>query len=340
MPRMLTDGGWPAAGRYGGINRRTWNMGRALGKSVYKAYKHYSGSQKVKRESKSAEKRVASLIDHSGVLQGVGGSVTFTKVPCSRKMPMGYSLTQRQQYTTNFASRITSSVGKQNAQSFGGAFDQTDLNAICGQVSAQAPRVKILLKSVKIKYLITNQALGNARISIYDTIAKRDLGKGRVNDPVTAWDDGIQDAGGNAGDYQIFDVKPWQSQLFNEFFKIVGRKYLTLAGGAFHEHTVQFDCNYIFDGELQASIDYGIKDLTLWSVIVHSGLPANDATTKTSLSIGGGALDVVQSMEYCYTYQGASNVRFWSNNTLSTSFATGENIVSEGANVVATEQFA
>lgn len=339
--RSLTDGSsYHAMGRYGGMNRRTWNMGRALGKGMYKAYKHYTSRPKEKRSAKSSEKRVASLIEHSGVLQGVGGSISYTKIPCSRPMPVGYSLSQKQQYVTNFASRITSSIGKQNAQSFGGAFDQTDLNAICAQISAQAPRVKLLLKSVKIKYLITNCALGNARIAIYDTIAKRDLGSTRVNDPKTAWDDGLQDAGGNPADYEIFDVKPWQSQLFNEFFRIVGKKYITLAGGAFHEHTVQYDCNYILDGELQASIDNGIKDLTVWSLIVHSGLPSNDQTTKSTLSIGAGALDLVQSMEYTYTYQGASNVRFWTNDTLTKTFAAGEYIVSEGANVATAEQFA
>lgn len=315
-------------------------MGRAIGKSLLKTYKSYTSRPKTKRAVKTAEKRVASLIDHGGVVQGVGGSISYTKVPCSRKMPVGYSLSQKQHYVSNFASRITSSVGKQNAQSFGGAFDSTDLATLIGTVSAAAPRAKILLKSVKIKYMITNQALGNARLTIYDVLAKRDLGSLRTGDPVTAWENGLQDLGASPNSHQIFDVKPWQSQLFNEFYRIVGSKYLTLAGGAFHEHTVQYDCNYILDGELEASINYGLKDLTLWSIIVHSGLPANDSTTKTSLSIGAGALDVVQSMEYIFTYQGATNGLVTINNTLATSFAVGENIVAEGGNVTATEAFA
>lgn len=339
--RSLTDGSsYHAMGRFGGMNRRTWNMGRAIGKQFYKAYKSYSSKPKDSRSAKTAEKRVASMIDHSGVLQGVGGSVSYTKIPCSRRKPLGYDLAQNQHYVLNLASRTTSTVGAQNAQSFGGALTKTELGYLLGTVTANVPRAKILIKSVKIKYLFTNQALGNARIVLYDTVAKRDLGSSRVHDPVTAWDSGLQDAGLAANKYKVFDVKPWQSQLFNEFFRIVGRKYLTLAGGAFHEHTISFDCNYVLDGELQASIDDGVKDLTVWTVFIHSGLPANDSTTKTDLSLGGGAIDVVQSTEYIYTYQGATNVGVTISDSLAKTFTVGESIVSEGQNVVATEAFA
>ena len=175
--------------------------------------------------------------------------------------------------------------------------------------------------------LFTNSSLASSYVEIYDIVSRRDSpaftgGAGSLNlaDPVNCWNQGVSDITAGiptSNTWTVIKSLPFDSQLFNDYFKVVRRHHVGMPQGATHRHTVDLGVDKVFDAELLQSITgasalypdqaqntlRNMRGVTMWTMVVHYGQPASAATDAGAVvTTAKIALDFVQSLRYKYTY--------------------------------------
>lgn len=230
-----------------------------------------------------------------------------------------------------------SGAGQQQAFVYG-HFSYGDLLAIKNQ-SPSLPTItsRVLLEYIEGEILFANAAVFTTSCTIYDVIARRDLPNGNCGDPSTAWSTGIFDESAGALNFATVGAEPFQSELFNQYFKVVGKTKVDLPSGGTHRHVIAWRPNKILHNEVFANSVYagggantgGVMDITVFTMVVYHGQPAHDSTTITSVTISPASLDVCHktSMRYRYLQEDAAD---WTrSNNLATSFAVGAQVVND-----------
>lgn len=80
----------------------------------------------------------------------------------------------------------------------------------------------------------------------------------------------------------------------------------------------------------------GLKDVTYGCLVVLSGQPDHDSTTKTAVTLGSGGLDVVLQSEHTFKYLEAKSANIVRTNNLATSFAVSEAAILVGGTTTGT----
>jgi len=230
-----------------------------------------------------------------------------------------------------------SAVGAQQAFVYG-HFSYGDLNAI----KAQSPSLPTITSRVLLEYIEGETIFANASVyttscTIYDVIARRDLPSANSGDPLQAWAVGINDESAIGAAFAIVGAEPFQSELFNQYYKVCGKTKIDLPSGGTHRHVITWRPNKILHNEVFANSCYsggtakygGNNDITVFSLVVFHGQPAHDSTTTTAVTLSPASLDCVHktSMRYRYLQEDASD---WTrSNNLATTFAVGGQIVND-----------
>lgn len=202
-------------------------------------------------------------------------------------------------YYSNGAARITGTAGRQAyaAVAYLGGCEDTD--AVGAAINANA--TKYLIDSSRQEMWFTNQGAANLFVKIYECYARKDLpaSEGSVT---TLYDRGFTDEGnGNAGDK--LGVTPFQNNKFCSYFKIQRVHDRMLHAGESFNMVMNCPRNKKINKEsMKASNQSTLKGYTkLFFITCHSA-PLNDATTKTIVSSGITALDVVFVNKYTYRW--------------------------------------
>lgn len=162
---------------------------------------------------------------------------------------------------------------------------------------------KFFLKQCKGEIMITNQTNDLVNMTLYDVVARRDSSVGYEYDPVSAWENGIADAGVSNG-YRTVGNTPFGVPLFTTFWKVLKVTKVDLHSGGHHRHTVLIKPQRILSREIWAGTGLGsasysscIGGVTHYTVAVCHGYPVH-VTGGTSVSTAKGQIDFVSKREY------------------------------------------
>lgn len=231
--------------------------------------------------------------------------------------------------SANAQSQLISTVGLQN---FSGILaiqlTSSQLSTMMSRVVPAGATNRMILTKIHSEMLISNAQTGNVNITLYDWVARRDITTANAQNPATAWSTGITDESGTGA--TVVGALPFDSQLFNTYYKVVKVTKFLLGAGAVHRHVVDFAPNRFLNQELIQNTTYGIQGLTHGTLVVTSGMPANDSVTSTQVRLGSSTINVISSWEAQYKFPQNNSTKIFQTNALSTSFTVQEEIISTG----------
>lgn len=275
----------------------------------------------------------------------LGGRPSFSKWSTGKKASPRVSAMKKvgapNYYVTNSSAQIKIAEGFQNAQSmsFQGLTDLKQIRSYAfGTPSVPQPTRQFLLESSTCEYLITNSTLATMYVDIYDVVRKRNqtgVAPYQTSTPDQAWAAGVYDeSSGDTTGWQVPNSLPTDSRLFKDFFKVVQRNHIALGQGDTHRHHLKLNSNDLLDDALLNAADGDLAGISVYTMIVAYGQPSSveDETGATLVTTAGGAIDVIATKRYKYTYVQDSTSNFYAVDNLST--LVGEKIVSRGAGVI------
>lgn len=325
-----------AAGRGGfGINRRTWQLGRAVGNTLKRAYdgvRSARASTRPKKRVKTGEVSKGHFKEGVVYNQGTGGQYSsFTMKPGKDYLPRHVTDTVAPlHYQTNTASQLKSIVGAQNASVPISVF-YPDSVTTADAIS------RIMCYSATADVTMNNIYLSNAYVIIYDIVCRNDCAVNANNGPLAAWQQGDADEGGSASTTFIkLGTQPWESEIFNQYFEIKQVTRVVLAAGGTHVHKISMKPKKVVSQARATYSGKGIRGLTYFCMVEVHGAPANDTTTQTSVSIGVAGLNIVVDKLEIYKKLAVQTPTLTLNNTLPASFAVAEQVVNMGGSTITT----
>lgn len=186
---------------------------------------------------------------------------------------------------------------------------------------ASPSAAKTFLHKIVGKLICTNQTSANVTIELYEWCARRDnhsTGPGTIMNGV------------GSATYSKFGVTPFMYQKLCQEFKILKVTRYILAQGESFEHTMNVFVNKIIDSTVIADSGYNaLKDITYGILPIQIGLPYNDSTTKTQISLGKNVCDFVFSKWFTTYSYGVSPSTISASTALPSSFTVAEDIMNE-----------
>lgn len=320
-----------------GINRQTWRAGQTIGRAV-KSW--MSRKRKAAPASRApAGKRVKK---DSGIQKGTvvndGAGGQYSSFFLKKKNYLEDSVSKELapvRSVLNNAVQVKSAMGLQAVSCpliLYNVTDVTTLNADIGD--GAATNARLCLQKVVADVHISNIYLSNVQVDIYDCIARKDLSTGVVANPLLAWSQGDTDEGA-ASEYTKIGATPFQTELFNTYWRVAKTTRVTLGAGQLHRHHVAMDVFRAMNYSYYNNAGYGFADLTYSTLLVIRGSPANDTTTQTQVSIGECGVNIVYAKEYLtkMLYLNQAIVKDHSS-LLATGFTVGEQVINIGGTTV------
>lgn len=283
-------------------------------------------------------------------VEGSGGQISYTTRSNPRASPAAKIIMKAASanyWYNNYATRLEAGVGKAAVISTtlcgGGNFSaltgfDNDLAAIQNNVegSQTGPyrTFRYLVEQATHDFRMTNQDNGNVEIHIWDLAVKRDTNTA----PVAAFVNGLNDmiSGGGTLTQTTMPpgVFPQQSALFNAYYKVMKHSRIILGQGQSHSHYVKMRPKRMFNSELLTEGNISLKGFTVHTLIQVIGMPQNDSTTKTQVSLGGAAVDiaVTKTIKYRWSDDDKNNAVF--NLSIPQSFTVGESVMNIGTGTV------
>lgn len=342
---MLANGGGYGGSLYHPRNlRRVWNTGQAVGraaKTISRVATKYL-KRKAQRQRQGGGKKVRTEERmHNNLVVQEGSSTSKSVHDFGSRKSYAKDVTRLcapQFYLRNDAGvNVQSSVGAQTTFAIG-HYTYGDLNAI-KNLSPNTPLItsRVLLEYMEAELVMANASVYTTCITIYDVIARRDLATVSVRNPDACFNNGLLGEGAGASGYAYVGAEPFQSEQFNQYYKVLGKTKFDLPSGGTHRHIVKFRPNKVLHNEVMANSVYGagstndggIADLTVFSLVVMHGQPAHDSTTITSVTLSAASIDYIHKCSYRFRFLQDSATTWSKSNNLATSFAVGPQVVND-----------
>lgn len=158
---------------------------------------------------------------------------------------------------------------------------------------------KLLLEKVTGYYSIANARNTNVVVTLYDCIARRDCSDDGNRNPHYSWTEGAEAQSGGSPLYGTsIGATPFQSEVFNKFWKCHQRTEFTLGAGQMHTHRFKYSPNRVVTRQGTPASLYAIQGLSFMTVIVIRGCPINGSGAGTNVTTSLGAVDVAGGLEY------------------------------------------
>lgn len=234
----------------------------------------------------------------------------------------------------NGSSQILSAVGKQQAGAVLSLFDHADVTACYGDIIG-GTLARINLQKATASVMLSNIFLSNVTIDIYDVIARKDLVTAATATGVMAWASGDTDEG-TANEYLKLGSTPFQTELFNQYYRVAQVTRVILGSGQMHRHHVNIDPHKLMTYSYLNNCTYGFRELTYETILVVRGAPANDTVVQTQVTVGAGGVNVVYEKEYTTVQLANNNALVRDHSTLATAFTTAEQVVDLGGTTITT----
>jgi len=238
--------------------------------------------------------------------------------------------------TFNNAGQILSGIGKQNIQVVTSAFTQSDCATLYADIFGATKMDRYLLKKCQMKTVFSNIFLSNVTVDIYDIICRKDVSSASIADPVTAWAQGDIDSG-VASAYTSVGATPYQTEAFNQYFKVAQTTRVVLGAGQQHAHHVNLEPHKLMTWPFWNYTGQAFFDLTYFCVVVLHGSPANDTMTQTQVTVGQGGLNYIFEKEYTTSVVYYPTAQVKVHNSLLTAFTNAEQTVNVGGSTIVTD---
>lgn len=249
----------------------------------------------------------------SGVVSTPNGSFSAFRFgkPLAKYLRNITKAAQPCRWTVNGSYRYTASVGTQGVVIPNYQYTLLDNTVMSDQARpfGTKKQFRMIMNQCKMKLMMTNIYQTPCEVIIYDVVARNDYfataADGSTWDetvaPFNAWTNGLTNAaaGITQNVYQLATT-PFQSEQFTKNFLVKKTTRFTLSGGATHTHWVTLTPNIILDGE-DLTMKKILKLSSYWPLIITTGYPINDATTKTNVTAAASGLDFVWSKLYRFT---------------------------------------
>lgn len=190
-----------------------------------------------------------------------------------------------------------------------------------------------LCKRATSDLTINNVYLSNCYIIIYDIFCRKDIGVSAIDTPLAAWQQGATDESAT-NSYQVLGSTPWQSELFNQFYRVAQTTKVVLAAGGTHVHHIRLYPERLISSAYAEYSEFGIKDLTYFCMVEIHGSPANDTMTQTQVSVGVGGINWIADSEQTLKQIAKATPTITVAQSLLTSFTNGEQVVNLGGSTI------
>lgn len=198
--------------------------------------------------------------------------------------------------------------------------------------------ISVNYKSCFAEFMITNSDNACARIVIYDIIQKRDAyqdANAHSLSTTNAIQYGINEQSGSTTQWQTIGTRPFDSNLFNQFYKVKRITYACLSPGQTHIHQVKYLPNKKMNADvIRASNQLltGTAGFTYKCLVQFSGVPVPDnGAVATTQQV---KLLTVSRYDYKFNYLPGNITNTIATNNLSTTVGTNfENTESATATV-------
>jgi len=318
-----------------GINRRTWDLGKSIGRGLKRAYDSRNSRSSAVKKVKTEDKKsfVKPGIPQGRVMnEGTGGQYSmFFKGGRKCFLPKHVEdALPPLAVVTNGAVQLKSAIGKQAIYSTEGLFLPTTATTYTGDKIT-----RVLYKSASQDITLNNIYLSNAYVIIYDIFARKDVANSTISKPDIAWIQGGTDES-TANSYSFLGSTPWQVEVFNQFYRVEQVTNVVLGAGATHVHKVRIKPEAIVSSAYAQYSPYAFKDVTYFCMIEVHGSPANDTVTQTQVGIGAGGLNIVVDREETLKQLQRATPTLNVTNSLITAFTTAEQVVNLGGSTITT----
>lgn len=244
------------------------------------------------------------------------------------------------EWVINGGSIVQPPTGYQEYETFP-ILPQMTLKDMLATAGNQSSPNRLVVESALSEVTFTNIANSAAEVEIYDLVLKRDLPNlmtwtigANTYTAAGAPEDYIR-AGVNAGNsvapglnyHEIIGSSPYDSQMFNTYFKTVKRTHVMLASGASHRHQALIKINKLVNQSVSAS-DYirGVKGVTHFVMILVRGIAGftADSTIGTASRV---TLNTIFTQRVKYSYvQDVNNTLTYDDNLVHAGTVTVRNI--------------
>lgn len=231
--------------------------------------------------------------------------------------------------TTPF--QLKSAVGKQNILSTSALLSSGLATTFTGNGIT-----KVLYKKGTMDITMNNIFLSNCYIMIYDVVARKDVDQAAIFKPDLAWIQGDTDQSASTA-YTILGSTPFQSEAFNQFYRVEQITNIVLAAGGTHVHKVKIQPERVISSAYSKYAQYDLKDISYHCMIEIHGSPANDSTTQTQVSVGQGGLNIIVDQEETLKQLQNATPTITLFNSLPTAFTVGEQVVNLGGSTIVTQ---
>ena len=170
---------------------------------------------------------------------------------------------------------------------------------------------KLYYGTVKKTTTFTNADLGTVYLSIYEIVPRFYI-VGATRTPSSLWQQGLNDQllpGPFEPDtYLNVYNKPFESQFFTHFYKVLKVQKVELSSGASHKHVSTYHKNSSLIGYMRAVFHHSAKH-TNFQMYIASGTPINDAEVPMNVSTSSVNINVVEDVNYNYTFSPSLRTR-------------------------------
>lgn len=269
------------------------------------------------------ERKRRKPLDHK-TIQNAGGIVTQSMFSSYRKPNFGALVRKNASspnYTISNAATSFAALSGFQGSRFLGFMNNSDFTQILAAMPAQAPAGnatrRFLLERLQANVVYTNASSASCTLDLYDIATKLDNDLGIAN----AWQTGVaMETTLPAGTppVNVLGVKPWQSQQFKEFFKVVRTTHVNLAAGASHRHNISLSPNIVLkEQRILENINY--SGLSYFTLAVVKGVPVcDDGDVPRLVSTAPITIDLVLERNLKYRWISDTDTDLYIQNNLVT----------------------
>lgn len=251
---------------------------------------------------------------------GTGSTFSSYNTNASRPHPkIRYirRVAQKQYFQNVRSTRLAgTSFGQQSLDAFyvGRA---TEFHTMVTSVPNYDATTDIFIDTMTVETEFTNQSEATCYFDLYEVTPRYSFES--TYDPVNVLDSGIQEQGVVIG-IQELGIRPTAVKKFTYLYKIHKKFTIELGQGQSHRHVSNYDVRKRFNEAFYDVLGGSrqMPEFTKWLLVIASGAPLNDQTTKTNVSTAKPALDIVRKERYSFLFSQPAYTTYTFTNNLPT----------------------
>jgi len=211
-----------------------------------------------------------------------------------------------QHYTYNHSNRISGPTGTQAVTQFSVAVSD-QLNDMALTIPGVNNTTELILGRVDSEMMITNMSEATAFVDLYEIVPRyiTDI----AFNPALAMNSGIIDVSGTTATATSLSTTPYMSPILTTLYNIKKKYRVEIPQGRTHVHKSNYLMGQNYDRELfnVFGINKFVRNFTKSILVIASGQPINDQTTKANVSTAAVELDVVSKTRFQFHYNNPTN---------------------------------